>query len=169
MFGKILSSPLSRDLRKKPHLRCLWIRLCSRYNVRSISGTLDKWNLHKMEQIFPVPWIWFIKSFFFESDNWNPRLVERSISWTIFLVQWDIFSRISGTFLKNHLKERSNYFYVFESSGKTFDFYEWKHESYITRHILKMAAVQTSKRRLVTVTLVDKYKALKKLMEVKAV
>ena len=88
-----------------------------------------------------------------------------SISRTIFLVQWNIFSRISGAFLKNHHKERSNYFYVFECSGKTFDFYEWKHENYITRHILKMAAVQASKRRLATVTLVDKYKALKEIDE----
>ena len=35
------------------------------------------------------------------------------------------------------------------------------HENYITRHILKMAAAQASKRRFATVTLVDKYKALK--------
>ena len=62
----------------------------------------------------------------------------------------------SKIFLKN-----VRIIFVFESSGKTFDFYEWKHENYITRHILKMVAVQASKWRLATVTLVDKYKALK--------
>ena len=56
------------------------------YSVRSISGNLDEWNFHKMEPIFPVPWIWFIRFFFFQSDNWNPRLLELSISGTIFLV-----------------------------------------------------------------------------------
>ena len=33
----------------------------------------------------------------------------------------------------------------------------------MTRHTLKMAAVQTSKRRLVTVPLVNKYKAFKEI------
>ena len=33
----------------------------------------------------------------------------------------------------------------------------------MTRHILKMAAVQTPKQRLATVTLINKYKALKEI------
>ena len=84
-----------------PRQRILFI---SSYSMRSISGNLDKWNFHKVEPFLLVPRICFIKSPLFQSDNWNPRLVELSINETIFLVQQATLSRISGTFVKDHLK-----------------------------------------------------------------